>query len=830
MKKFSYILLFAIILSVALVSTFDFGDTLHYFKLNEGVGITFADSITSINGNLVGDPSWVTGINGTAIQFNGTNYLNTTIRTGIDGNENRTFNVWTNFTGKSDSGTIFDIGNNSGDTGFALQINTVGALRIALGVGQITTQTGLIVKGSWQMISLTFNGSNALFYVNGSLVDSINNSVNSTDEFMLIGKRLGVPTQNFNGTIDEVGVWDTVKTASEINELWNDGNGLFITPLEIVILESPINDSLTTLTQIPFIANQSIGITLNLTNVTYFIWNSTGGIFNQTNISIEGITNRTTLIVSDFLFDTYQWNVRACYENTTFSDCSFAKSNQTFEVGKIQFFGSSFSNSTIEGNLETFTINISLASSFQVSSANLVYNSSANLGLITDLGNNNFTLTRELQIPRVGSQTNFSFFWNVVLNDGTESNSTSNNQSVSNLDIDDCSVFNFLILNYTLRDEGNQSFLPGAPFNTSMEIDLDIFPIGSTIPLIDFSQAYSLTNPAQVCLEDSLLNGTEYRMDVQMKYSARDRVTEYHHIQNFSLTNESVPQNINLFDLNISRSQKFLIIFKDTNLLPVDDALIDIQRKYVSDGLFRSVEIPKTDEFGQAVGHFDLDGVIYTIIISKEGTILATFDNIAVVCQDLLIEDCRLNLNIASAGEAYPEWEKLGGIEYTFNFNNNTRTITVVFSTTDGSSKTVLLNTTRFDRFGNLTVCTDTLTSSSGTLTCVIPESFGNVTVVSKLFSDGELITTRIFSILPDARAFFGDDAIIMVLILLMTIPLMLSSSNVGLIVGVLMGILMATALLIMQGGSLVGAGVAFIWAVIAGGIVIWKINQKKGT
>jgi len=815
---------------VALASTFDFGDTLHYFRLDAGVGTTFIDEQTRTFGNLIGDPVWVTGINGNATQFNGTNYLNTTIRTGIDGNENRTFNVWINFTGKGGDATILDIGNNTGDTGSALAINTARALRLVLGSGQNTTQTGLIVDGSWQMITLTFNGTTALFYVNGSLVNSTITSFNSVDEFMLIGKRLGITVQNFNGTIDEVGIWGRVLNSSEIDELWNSGSGLFLLRLDIVVLESPANNLVTTSTQISFVANQSIDIHLNFTNATYFIWNSTGGIFNQTNISIEGTTNRTTLTVSDFLLDTYQWNVRACYENTTTSDCSFAISNQTFEVGKIRFFESSFSNSTIEGNLETFTINISLASSFQVSSANLVYNSSANSGLITDLGNNNFTLTRELQIPRVGSQTNFSFFWNVVLNDGTELNSTSNNQSVINLNIDDCSVFNFLILNYTLRDEGNQSFLTGAPFNTSMEIDLDIFPIGSTSPIINFSYAYSLINPAQVCLEDSLLNGTEYRMDVQMKYSARERVIEYHHIQNFSLTNESVPQNINLFDLNTSRSQKFLILFKDTNLLPVGNALIDIQRKYVSDGLFRSVEIPKTDEFGQAVGHFDLDGVVYTIIISKEGTILATFDNIAVVCQDLLIQDCRLNLNIASAGEAYPEWEKLGGIEYTFNFNNNTRTITVVFSTTDGSSKTILLNTTRFDRFGNLTVCTDTLTSSSGTLTCLIPESFGNVTVVSKLFSDGELITTRIFSILPDARAFFGDDAIIMVLILLMTIPLMLSSSNVGLIVGVLLGILMATALLIMQGGSLVGAGVAFIWAVIAGGIVMWKINQKKGT
>jgi len=329
-------------------------------------------------------------------------------------------------------------------------------------------------------------------------------------------------------------------------------------------------------------------------------------------------------------------------------------------------------------------------------------------------------------------------------------------------------------------------------------------------------------------MESSLLNGSEYRMDVQMRYTSLGRVEEFHHIQNFTLTNRSLSQNINLFDLNITDSQKFLITFKDDNFLPVEDALVDIQRKYVSEGVFKSVEIPKTDEFGQTVGHFDLEGVIYTIIVSKNGNVLAAFDNIAVVCQDIIVEDCRLNLNVATVPADFPEWESIGGLDYTITFDNNTRAITVVFTTTDGSSSTVLLNTTKYDRFGNVTVCSDTLTSSSGTLTCIIPDSFGNVTVISKLYNNGQLITTRIYSIFPNAGQFFGTDAIAMSIILLLTIPLMLVGSTVGLILGVIIGLIMSGGLMFINGGSGIGTGVALIWAIIAGGIIIWKINQKK--
>ena len=109
----------------------------------------------------------------------------------------------------------------------------------------------------------------------------------------------------------------------------------------------------------------------------------------------------------------------------------------------------------------------------------------------------------------------------------------------------------------------------------------------------------------------------------------------------------------------------------------------------------------------------------------------------------------------------------------------------------------------------------------------MIPESFGNVTVISKLFNNGQLITTRIYSIFPDAGMFFGTDAIAMSMILLLTIPLMLAGSTVGLILGVIIGLIMSGGLMLTNGGLGSFTGI-LIWAIIAGGIIIWKINQKK--
>jgi len=400
-----------------------------------------------------------------------------------------------------------------------------------------------------------------------------------------------------------------------------------------------------------------------------------------------------------------------------------------------------YNNETTEGNIETFNITINYSSTeYPNIQGNLIYNGTSYVGTKTVAGENT-TFSRTLEIPPVTADVNITFYWEITLFDDTDYDydSTSNNQTVRNMVIDDCTTYTTLILNATLYDEETQEYLAAASNTSEIKIDVDIFSVGGTTPIIEYYQNYSLINSATVCLDNDLSNST-YQMDVQILYEGDSYASEFYHIQNYTLTNETTttfPLNISLFDLLDEDSQTFLITYKDGNFLPVEEALIDIQRKYVDEGIFKSVEIPKTDESGQTTGHFDLEGVIYTLVITKYGETLATFDNIAVVCQDQVIGDCRLSLNAFSTGVDFTEWEDVGDITYTMNFDESARTITTIFTTTDGSSKTILLNTTKQDRFGNTTICSDTLTSSSGTLTCNIPASYGNVTMVTKLFSDG---------------------------------------------------------------------------------------------
>jgi len=482
-----------------------------------------------------------------------------------------------------------------------------------------------------------------------------------------------------------------------------------------------------------------------------------------------------------------------------------------------------FNTQTTEGAIERFRINVSIVEGASISTANLIYNNTKYMGgSFSNIGGRNFTIYKDLTIPSVTAITNNTFWWNITLN-GFEGSSSKNNQSVFNFAIDDCSVYGILILNYSLLDEKTQTNL--GTDNTTIKIHAILSSFGTTTEVVNFSQLFNNINPAQVCI-GGLQNETQYTLDVITSYQGKTHEIEYHNIQNFTLSNNTIPQNINLYDINTTESTDFLITFKDENFLLVDNALIDITRYYITDGIFKSVEVPKTDNDGQTIAHLVRNDVIYTIIVSKYGKILATFENKVAVCADYTIGDCIINLNAFTTGTIPTDFKTVGDLTYTLSFDETTRTVTVIFTSVSGANLFVQLNSTKFDALGNKTICSDSITTSSGTLTCTIPDSFGNTTIITELYSGDDLITSSSFSIKEDVFDTFGYVGIIMLLILVMILPFIFISNRNGMIIGTIIGLVIGGLLNLFTGGSMIGIGSYLIWIVIAGGIIIWKNSQ----
>lgn len=427
-------------------------------------------------------------------------------------------------------------------------------------------------------------------------------------------------------------------------------------------------------------------------------------------------------------------------------------------------------------------------------------------------------------IPMFNNGTIREHSWNIILSNGfgvsnpLTYNTNWSNQSIVTILIDNCTSYNVPLMNLTIVDEDDQTpFSSGGDDNVSVKIDITLNNG------INFNQTFSELNPIYLCTSEDIINNIE--MDATIQYSAFDHVSEFYNYQDYIINSTTIPINQTLYDLASTTSQEFLITYKDSSFLPVADALIEITRKYVGENVFKSVERPSTDQFGQTIGHFVLSDEVYTIIVSKNGVILATFQNVYAVCQSLSTGECEINLNEVIGGIQAQDFSVQQGVYYTLSYNQATDMISSTFSTVDGGTATISLNVTTLQ---GIKVCSNQLTSSAGTLSCSVA-SVQNQTVVATLIKVGSInFIGQAFYHISDfvSGDTFGASGVILALIMFITLPLMAITDRIMMIVFAMLGMIIAIILGLIAGGSIIGLGSTVMWFVIAGVILIWKIGR----
>ncbi len=115
---------------------------------------------------------------------------------------------------------------------------------------------------------------------------------------------------------------------------------------------------------------------------------------------------------------------------------------------------------------------------------------------------------------------------------------------------------------------------------------------------------------------------------------------------------------------------------------------------------------------------------------------ISTFENVKAICQTPTISECSIDFNAFSSGLTIPDYTSENNFNYTLDYNSTSKTIISQFAIPDGSVLNVTLMVIKEDALGTF-ACTDYLMSSSGTLSCQVPNSIGNATVLAKVYSDG---------------------------------------------------------------------------------------------
>ncbi|NOR84767.1 DUF2341 domain-containing protein, partial [archaeon] len=277
------------------------------------------DIASGNDGVLVNEPQTVSGFKSDALQFDGTDdYVNLNDVLDMDLSDFTIVTLIKKHSSVSIGAIISKYGDNDNNKGYYLGIGSGGkiysVIRDATTYVVSTNDGGTTIDNKWHHIVVTFDrDGNMVRYLDGTAtgtadaISSVSGSINNLNDLRIAARHDSSPSY-FNGTIDEVRIYNRSLSATEINQLY--------------ISTAP---STTKNTEISKITTGSH--TSNTTTTTYVItrvksiWNSTDSWKYKKEINISNTGGALT---------DYQVNLTILKEtdmNTDYSDLRFTDTN-----------------------------------------------------------------------------------------------------------------------------------------------------------------------------------------------------------------------------------------------------------------------------------------------------------------------------------------------------------------------------------------------------------------------------------------------------------------------------------------------------------------------
>jgi hypothetical protein len=189
------------------------------YGFNEGTGATVTDASGNGNTGTITNATWTTGKYGSALAFNGTNALVTI-------NDSASLHLTTAMTLEAwvNPGPVTDEWEDiiyKGTDNYYLEATS--SKSVPAGAGTFGTAdvgtygTAALQQNAWSHLAVTYDGATVVLYVNGVQVSSLaqaGNILSSNNPLQIGGDSFY--QQYFNGTIDEVRVYNVALTAAQI--------------------------------------------------------------------------------------------------------------------------------------------------------------------------------------------------------------------------------------------------------------------------------------------------------------------------------------------------------------------------------------------------------------------------------------------------------------------------------------------------------------------------------------------------------------------------------------------------------------------------------------
>jgi len=709
------------------------------------------------------------------------------------------------------------------------------------------TDAFILTEGEGQLATASFVGNNATFDYSLNADTTYLIGCNATGTWT--GSWTGVAGYNISGTnFDWTGGWSSgaytntvqqiasitsdsgVTSAEEIftstisdTTLWNcqacdsDGDCGFATANYTVNLDATAPtitlDSPTGIIGYGEVGgNETLNVTFTDSNLDSCWYN-----YNGTNVSIGGCVSGTSNS-TNFLLENGNTNI-TIYTNDSVGNLNTTEYFWGYRVFQIS---ESYDENVTEGYTATFTSNVTWNSSAHAD-INAYLNYDGTRQSIADkvVDGDSANFTSSVIIPTVSSDTNKTFYWEYLLS-GIYYNSTSDNQTVLNVAVDDCSVYSNVLFNFSLKDEELNTRVNGTSNSTLIEVDLDVYSGSTTI--INYSNSFSETNPVTICSEDDL-SSSGYEYNLIVSFSSADRVNEFWFVDAEDINSTTIPQNISLMDLLTADSTSFLFNYYDEDGLPVEDAIVHVMRKYVGSGTFLEVERARQDQNGDTIVHLVEEDVIYYFYITSGGETLYTTSTYTALCQ---ATPCTITIEASGGTSSFDtDYDLIDGGSYTLTNNPTTREVELTYNLNESTKMNLTVYKYLSDGDYEV-VATGSSTGFTDTITITVPQSAGNVSFFTAIERDDEFVNSEWINFEENPQSVFGTTlSLFLGVLIILTLGLMAVSEGGTTIIILILGVLLVGALGLITVSLSSGIGMV-IYLVMAGGVILWKLTGGR--
>ncbi|HEY7090888.1 MAG TPA: N,N-dimethylformamidase beta subunit family domain-containing protein, partial [Tepidisphaeraceae bacterium] len=236
------------------------------YAFNEGTGTTVADSSGNHNTGTITNASWAAGLFGQALSFNGTNSLVTISgSTSLNLTSAMTLEAWVKPNALDDWSSVI-LKERTGGLDYALYADS-GADQPPIGFVHVSSSdsaaqaTSILSVGTWSHLAATYDGTNLMLYVNGSLVSTqaVNGNIMTSSNALRIGGN-SIWGEYFNGLIDQVRVYNRALNQGEVRADMSTpvGGSLETVPPSVSLTAPPAGASVSGTTPITATASDNL--------------------------------------------------------------------------------------------------------------------------------------------------------------------------------------------------------------------------------------------------------------------------------------------------------------------------------------------------------------------------------------------------------------------------------------------------------------------------------------------------------------------------------------------------------------------------------------------